>query len=75
MNRSRARTRAGIAGCVSRELETGELRQEVDAQGLSVMFDSFLVGLSTLARDNIGIEAMERAITQVMRLWDSSVAV
>ncbi|MEA5674383.1 TetR/AcrR family transcriptional regulator [Pseudomonas sp. MH2] len=75
LNRSRARTRAGIADCVSRALDAGELRQDVDAQGLSVMFDSFLVGLSTLARDNIGIEAMERAITQVMRLWDSSVAV
>ncbi|WP_372821301.1 TetR/AcrR family transcriptional regulator [Pseudomonas parafulva] len=72
LNCSRARTRAGIAGCVSRALETGELHQDVDVQGLSVMFDSFLVGLSTLARDNIGIEAMERAITQVMRLWDLS---
>ncbi|HGM5581728.1 TPA: TetR/AcrR family transcriptional regulator [Pseudomonas putida] len=72
LNRSRARTRAGIAGCVSRAVDAGELHKDVDAQGLSVVFDSFLVGLSTLARDNIGIEAMERAITQVMRLWDVS---
>ncbi len=72
LTRSRSRTRAGIRACIQRAIERGELRQDVDPRALSTVFDSFLIGLSTLARDGVGLQAMEAAITQVMGLWDVS---
>ncbi|WP_420224444.1 TetR/AcrR family transcriptional regulator [Pigmentiphaga litoralis] len=69
LTRSRARTRAGIRACVDRAIASGELRKDVDARALSTMLDSFLLGLSTLARDGTGYPAMKAAITQVMSIW------
>lgn len=71
LRRSRERTRAGIAACIGRGVASGELRKDVDVPGLSTVFDSFLLGLSTLARDGVRLEAMNAAITQVMANWDA----
>ncbi|WP_066098225.1 TetR/AcrR family transcriptional regulator [Xanthomonas massiliensis] len=70
LKRSRARTRAGIKACIERAIARGELASDVDAAALCTTFDSFLLGLSTLARDGVGLKAMEAAITHVMGLWD-----
>ncbi|MBB3833949.1 AcrR family transcriptional regulator [Xanthomonas arboricola] len=70
LTRSRARSRAGIRACVDRAIARGELASHVDAAALSCVFDSFLLGLSTLARDGMRFKAMEAAIAQVMQLWD-----
>lgn len=69
---SRARTRAGFIACVERALASGELQQDVDAQALATVFDSFLQGVSTLARDGIPLEIIERAIGLVMANWDAA---
>ncbi|QEI06415.1 TetR/AcrR family transcriptional regulator [Pigmentiphaga aceris] len=74
LTRSRARTRAGIKACIDRGIADGTLRADVDARALSMVFDSFLLGLSTLARDGVGIQAMEAAISQVMGVWDVAAA-
>lgn len=70
LTRSRARTRAGIKACVDRAIANGQLRADVDARALSTVFDSFLLGLTTLARDGVGLQPMEAAISQAMGLWD-----
>lgn len=70
LTRSRARTRAGIKACVDRAMASGQLKADVDARALSTVFDSFLLGLTTLARDGVGLQTMETAISQVMGMWD-----
>ncbi|ANF57154.1 TetR/AcrR family transcriptional regulator [Halotalea alkalilenta] len=70
LTRSRARTRAGIKACIERAITDGELKSGTDPRALSTVFDSFLIGLSTLARDGVGLRAMEASISQVMGIWD-----
>ena len=74
LTRSRARTRAGIVACVERGVASGELRADTDVRALATGFDSFLSGLSTLARDGVRFAVMEAAIGQVMGMWDGAAA-
>ncbi|MCU1737985.1 MULTISPECIES: TetR/AcrR family transcriptional regulator [unclassified Pseudomonas] len=69
--RSRAQTRAGMIFCVERGVESGELRLETNIRALATVFDSFLLGLSTLARDGIPYSEMSTAITHIMSTWDA----
>jgi AcrR family transcriptional regulator len=66
---SRARTRAGIVACVERGIAAGDLPAGTDATVLAAVFDSFLNGLSTLARDGVEHAVLDAAVTQVMALW------
>jgi AcrR family transcriptional regulator len=75
LTRSRARTRAGFTACVQRGIDSGELRADTDARALATVFDSFLLGLATLARDGIRYPVMDASITQVMSVWDASKSV
>ncbi|MCC5069225.1 TetR/AcrR family transcriptional regulator [Xanthomonas campestris] len=70
LTRSRAHTRAGIRACVDRAIANGSLAADLDAAALTCVFDSFMLGLSTLARDGKTFKAMDAAITQLMQLWD-----
>lgn len=67
---SRLRTRAGMLACVERGVAAGDLAAGTDAQALATVFDSFLLGLTTLARDGVGHAQMTAAIDQILRLWD-----
>jgi AcrR family transcriptional regulator len=71
LKRSRTRTRAGIKACVERGVANGALQKTVDTAALSTVFDSFLLGLSLLARDGMSIGTMEAAISQLMKNWDA----
>lgn len=70
LTRSRARTRAGIRACVDRAIANGELGPQTDAAALAFVFDSFLLGLTTLARDGMTLKAMNAAIARLMVVWD-----
>ncbi|CAI8797257.1 TetR/AcrR family transcriptional regulator, copper-responsive repressor [Pseudomonas sp. IT-232MI5] len=70
LTHSRARTRAGIVACVERGVSEGLLADDTNAAAMATVFDSFLQGISILARDNTPIENIDAAITQVMRTWD-----
>ncbi|KII30664.1 TetR/AcrR family transcriptional regulator [Pseudomonas fluorescens] len=70
LTHSRARTRAGIVACVERGVSEGLLAGETNAAAMATVFDSFLQGISILARDDTPIESIDAAITQVMRTWD-----
>lgn len=72
LTRSRARTRDGFRVCVQRAIDSGELRADTDAQALATVFDAFLLGLSTLARDGVPHAALDLSITQVLLAWDAS---
>ena len=70
LTHSRARTRAGIVACVERGVSEGLLADDTNAAAMATVFDSFLQGISILARDDMPIESIDAAITQVMRTWD-----
>lgn len=69
--RARDLNRAGIVACIQRAVAAGELPATVIPETLAAVFDSFLLGLSTLARDGVPHATLDAAVTQVMRLWDS----
>jgi len=68
LTRSRERTRAGILACVERGIAAGELAEGSEA--LAVVFDSFLQGISILARDGVEHRQIDEAISRVMRVWE-----
>ncbi|MCF5705638.1 TetR/AcrR family transcriptional regulator [Pseudomonas syringae] len=70
LTHSRARTRAGIVACVERGVIEGLLADDTNAAAMATVFDSFLQGVSILARDDTPLESIDAAITQVMRTWD-----
>lgn len=72
LTQSRTRTRAGITRCVERGIAIGELAPKTDARALATVFDSFLVGLSTLARDGVGHRVLDAAIDRIMTAWDAA---
>lgn len=69
---SRERTREGIRHCIQRGVNSGELIESDDTFAMAVSFDSFLLGISTLARDNVPYDETIRSVTQIMKLWDSA---
>ncbi|WP_178129052.1 TetR family transcriptional regulator C-terminal domain-containing protein [Pseudomonas sp. ANT_J12] len=68
---ARARNRAGIIACIERAIAQGELPVTTDTKALAAMFDSFLLGLTALARDEIPHAVMDASVTQVMAVWDA----
>jgi AcrR family transcriptional regulator len=70
LTHSRARTRAGIVACIERGVSEGLLADDTNAAAMATVFDSFLQGISILARDDTSIESIDAAITQVLRTWD-----
>lgn len=72
LTKSRGRTRAGMVACVERGVALGELKPDTDVRALAAVFDSFLLGLATLARDGLRHAALDAAITQIMPVWDAS---
>jgi AcrR family transcriptional regulator len=66
---ARAHNRVGILACVQRGVDVGELDPATEVTAMADVFESFLLGLSTLARDGVTQEAMDRSVTQVLRLW------
>ncbi len=68
--RTRNQNRAAMAACIERAIAAGELPATVVPETLAAVFDSFLLGLSTLARDGVAYETLDAAVTQVMGVWD-----
>jgi len=68
---ARAMNRAGIVACIERALAAGELAPTVVPDALATAFDSFLLGISVLARDGVSLEQIDAAVTHIMTLWDA----
>jgi len=68
---ARSANRAGIVACVERAIAAGELSTTVVPDALATVFDSFLLGISILARDGVPFETIDAAVTQIMTLWDA----
>ncbi len=70
LTQSRARTRAGIVACVERAIRIGQLPEHTQAAVMASVFDSFLQGVSILARDNVPHATLDAAISQLLLTWD-----
>ena len=69
---SRQRTRDGIRFCIDRAIDSGELENAPATLALATVFDSFMLGISTQARDNVPQQDIEQAIGQILTLWDAA---
>ena len=72
LTQSRLRTRAGIVACVERAVREGQLPETTEAAVMATVFDSFLQGVSILARDNVPHAILDAAISQLLMTWDAA---
>ena len=70
----RQRTRDAIRTGINRARASGELRPEVDADGLATLAEALLVGMSVQARDGVSQVAIEAAVSSLLQLWDMNLA-
>lgn len=75
LTQSRVRTRAGILACVERAVRAGQLPEQTQAMVMASVFDSFLQGVSILARDNVPHAVINSAITQLLMTWDVAASI
>ncbi|PLR31428.1 TetR family transcriptional regulator [Chimaeribacter californicus] len=71
LDTARARTREGFIRCVKRGVENGELHAGASPDTLGLVFNSFLFGISTLARDGVPLSIIETSVRQIMALWET----
>lgn len=69
--KERARVNGWLKGCIERAVANGELPGSTDIPMLVTLFETFLQGISTQARDGVSYEALDAAITQLMSVWDA----
>lgn len=69
--KERARVNGWLKGCIERAVVNGELPGSTDIPMLVTLFETFLQGISTQARDGVSYEALDAAITQLMSVWDA----
>lgn len=72
LTQSRLRTRAGIVACVERAVRLGQLPPHTQPAVMASVFDSFLQGVSLLARDGVLQATLDAAISQLLLVWDIS---
>ncbi|MBD2793659.1 TetR/AcrR family transcriptional regulator [Xenorhabdus szentirmaii] len=66
----RAKTLEMLTACIRRAMERAELPVDTDISAFAVSFLSFLLGLSSLARDGISFDVLDAAVTEAMCNWD-----
>lgn len=70
LERSRNRTRAGVAATIARGVAVGQLNKNVDVNALTATFSTFLFGNLIQARDGASVDELHNAISQMMLIWD-----
>ncbi|MEC0242723.1 TetR/AcrR family transcriptional regulator [Paenibacillus dokdonensis] len=68
--KERERVRGWLKDCIERAVANGELPDSTDIDMLVVLFETFLRGISSQARDHVPYEAIDDAITQLLNVWD-----
>ncbi|MFM9277854.1 TetR/AcrR family transcriptional regulator [Paenibacillus jiagnxiensis] len=69
--KERERVRGWLEDCIERAVANGELPKSTDISMLVTLYETFLRGISSQARDGVPYEAIDAAITQLMRVWDA----
>lgn len=68
LKQSRDKTHQGFIHCIQRGMKSGELQSDMDSIGLATIFDSFLIGISSLARENVDKKDLERGISKLLTM-------
>ena len=55
-------------------VEAGALRRDADLQGLTALFDGFLLGVSIQMRDGVPLAAIEAGVGCALVAWDACAA-
>ncbi|MBE1442632.1 TetR/AcrR family transcriptional regulator [Paenibacillus sp. OAS669] len=70
LSKERVKVRNWLKDCIERAVAIGDLPDSTDIAMLVTLFETFLRGISTQARDDVSYEAIDAAITQLMSVWD-----
>ncbi|GIP33528.1 TetR family transcriptional regulator C-terminal domain-containing protein [Paenibacillus sp. J2TS4] len=70
LSKEREKIRNWLKDCIERAVAIGDLPDSTDIAMLVTLFETFLRGISTQARDDVPYEAIDSAITQLMSVWD-----
>lgn len=70
LQQSRHKTRQGFIQTIQRGIESGEISKDMDSIGLATIFDSFLIGISSLARDHVKKTDIKYAISKLLKLLE-----
>lgn len=62
--------RTALRALVDEAIRSGALPTDTPAPAVAAMYDSFLVGLATQARDGVTFETLDAAVTEIMGVWD-----
>lgn len=65
---SSQKTHLGFIQTIQRGINSGELSSETDSDGLATLFESFLIGISSLARNGSKKSDIEYSITKLLEL-------
>ena len=68
--KERERVRSWLKECIERAVAIGDLPKSTDITMVVTLFETFLRGISPQARDHVPYEAIDAAITQLMKVWD-----
>ena len=71
LTQEREQNRANLQACVQRAIQAGELSAATDVAAMTTLFNTFLVGRSTQARDGASTAVLDAAISQLMGVWDA----
>jgi AcrR family transcriptional regulator len=63
-------TRSRLQDCIQRAIDMGEFPSTIDISMLTTVFDTFLNGISTQARDGVPFATLDNAITEIMGIWE-----
>lgn len=66
LKKSRFKTHQGFVASIQRGIDSGELKNVQNSVGLATIFDSFLIGISSLARDNVDKKDIEFGIDRLL---------
>lgn len=66
LKKSRIKIHQGFILCIQRGVDSGELISPIDSSGLATIFDSFLIGVSSLAREGVDKKEIESGISQLL---------
>ncbi|MFK3938007.1 TetR/AcrR family transcriptional regulator [Alkalihalobacillus sp. NPDC078783] len=66
----RTLVRANLEACILRGQKNGDITSNVNSDVLCTLIEGFMYGISTQARDGVGHQSMDQAITQMMKTFD-----
>lgn len=67
----RTHDRDNIARCIKRAVDAGQMDVTTDIDSTAAVFHSFLIGISTQARDGVSAAVLDASVTSIMSFWDS----